>query len=178
MKFLILGAGMMGRAAAYDLARSQGAIEIMLADMNKETAEAARVFAGSERVQAKEVDVTDHHAIISLMRGCDATISAVPYRFNFDLAKAAIEAQTNFCDLGGNNQIVEKELALDNKAKEAGITIIPDCGLAPGLVSILAANAASRLDELEEIHLRGGGLPQHPKPPLHYKIVFYDSGII
>jgi len=178
MKFLILGAGMMGRAAAYDLARSQGAIEIMLADMNKETAEAARVFAGSERVQAKEVDVTDHHAIISLMRGCDATISAVPYRFNFDLAKAAIEAQTNFCDLGGNNQIVEKELALDNKAKEAGITIIPDCGLAPGLVSILAANAASRLDELEEIHLRVGGLPQHPKPPLHYKIVFSPSGLI
>lgn len=178
MKFLILGAGMMGRAAAFDLARSEGAIEIVLADMNKETAEAARVFAGSERVLAREVDVTDHHAVVSLMKGRDAVISAVPYGFNHELAKAAVEAQTNFCDLGGNNHIVEKELSLDKQAKEAGITIIPDCGLAPGLVSILAANAASRLDELEELQLRVGGLPQNPKPPLNYKIVFSPSGLI
>jgi len=178
MKFLVLGAGMMGRAAAYDLARCEGATEVVLADQDMDQAEAAREFAGSETVLAREVDVTRHHAVVSLMKGCDAVISAVPYRFNYRLARAAVEAKVNFCDLGGNNAIVLQELALDDAAREAGITIVPDCGLAPGLVSILAADAASRLDELEGLHLRVGGLPRNPKPPLNYKIVFSPSGLI
>ncbi|MBV9960057.1 MAG: hypothetical protein JO360_16645, partial [Acidobacteria bacterium] len=87
-------------------------------------------------------------------------------------------ARVNFCDLGGNNSVVDAELALDAEARAAGINIIPDCGLAPGMVSVLAAHGAARFDELEELHIRVGGLPQTPKPPLDYQIVFSVEGLI
>jgi lysine 6-dehydrogenase len=112
------------------------------------------------------------------MRGHDAAISCVVYSYNLQLARAAIEARVNFCDLGGNNSVVDSELALDAEAKLAGINIIPDCGLAPGMVSVLAAHGAARFDELEEIHIRVGGLPQLPRPPLNYQIVFSVEGLI
>jgi lysine 6-dehydrogenase len=84
----------------------------------------------------------------------------------------------NFCDLGGNNDVVAAELALDAEAKRAGINIIPDCGLAPGMVAMLVAHAASRFDELEAIHIRVGGLPLQPRPPLDYQLVFSVEGLI
>ena len=110
------------------------------------------------------------------MRGHDAAISCVNYWHNLELTKAAIETKTNFCDLGGNNYIVDAQLALDAEAKNAGINVIPDCGLAPGMVSILAMHGASRFDEIEEIHV--GGLPQNPQPPLNYQLVFSVEGLI
>ncbi|MBC7900276.1 MAG: saccharopine dehydrogenase, partial [Saprospiraceae bacterium] len=102
----------------------------------------------------------------------------VNYWYNESLSRAAIETGTNFCDLGGNNYVVDEQLALDEKAKAAGINIIPDCGLAPGMVSILAMHGAAKFDEIEEIHIRVGGLPQDPQPPLNYQLVFSVEGLI
>src|SRR5207253_1855490 len=116
--------------------------------------------------------------VVELMRGNDAAISCVVYSHNLNLARAAIEARVNFCDLGGNNTVVASELALDEEARSAGINIIPDCGLAPGMVSVLAAHGAARFENLEEIHIRVGGLPQNPRPPLNYQIVFSVEGLI
>jgi lysine 6-dehydrogenase len=112
------------------------------------------------------------------MRGHGSVISCVNYWYNVELSKAAIAAGANFCDLGGNNYIVDEQLALDEEARRAGINIIPDCGLAPGMVSILAMHGAQRFDEIEEIHIRVGGLPQNPKPPLDYQLVFSVEGLI
>jgi lysine 6-dehydrogenase len=67
---------------------------------------------------------------------------------------------------------------LDAQAKAAGINIIPDCGLAPGMVSILAMHGAARFDEIESIKIRVGGLPQQPQPPLDYQLVFSVEGLI
>jgi len=94
------------------------------------------------------------------MRDYDALISCVPYSHNLQLAPAAIEARANFCDLGGNNAIVDAELALDAQAREVGVNIIPDCGLAPGMVSILVAHGIERFDRVHDVRIRVGGLPQ------------------
>jgi lysine 6-dehydrogenase len=102
----------------------------------------------------------------------------VNYWLNEKLAHAAIEAGTNFCDLGGNNDIVDAELALDAEARARGINIIPDCGLAPGMVAMIAAHGAARFKSLDEIHIRVGGLPQKPEPPLDYQLVFSVEGLI
>lgn len=178
MKFLVLGAGMMGRAAAADLARSSSVSEVLVADIDKRKALDVKGFINSAKVKTASIDVTDFSAVVRLMRGFDAAIGAVSYRYNFELARAAIEAGVNFCDLGGNNSIVEKEFSLDEEAKRRGITIIPDCGLAPGITNILAAEALGRFDETYEIHIRVGGLPQNPTPPLNYKILFSPEGLI
>jgi len=105
-------------------------------------------------------------------------ISAVPYFFNLSLAEAAVESGVHFCDLGGNNRIVAAEFALDAKAKEAGVTLIPDCGLAPGLVNILAVGAIDGLEAVKSVEIRVGGLPQKPHPPLDYQIVFSPHGLL
>jgi lysine 6-dehydrogenase len=179
MNFLILGSGRMGLGAAYDLAHNSEGVELVtVADVDEGRARAVAETVGSQRVRPAQVDVHDDAAVAALMRGHDAAVSCVPYFHNLRLARAAIEARTNFCDLGGNNAVVDAELALDAEARAAGVNIIPDCGLAPGMVSVLAAHGAARFEELDELHIRVGGLPQNPKPPLDYQIVFSVEGLI
>jgi len=179
MKILVLGAGRMGLGAAYDLAHnSEGVEAVTIADVDEGRARAVAETLKSGRVRAAHVNVEDSARTIELMRGHDAAISCVTYFHNLSLARAAIEARTNFCDLGGNNTVVDSELALDAEAREAGVNIIPDCGLAPGMVSVLAAHGAARFSRLEELHIRVGGLPQRPRPPLDYQIVFSVEGLI
>jgi len=179
MKILVLGAGRMGHGAVFDLAHNSSEVEaVTVADADFAKAQAVAKNVKSTKVSAIELDVSDYEKCISAMRGNDAAISCVNYWYNLELSKAAIETETNFCDLGGNNYVVDEQLALDAEAKKANINIIPDCGLAPGMVSILAMHGANRFDETEEIHIRVGGLPQNPKPPLNYQLVFSVEGLI
>ncbi|HEV2801180.1 MAG TPA: saccharopine dehydrogenase C-terminal domain-containing protein [Pyrinomonadaceae bacterium] len=179
MKILVLGAGRMGLGAAYDLAHNSPDVQsVTVADIDAERARSVVAAVGSAKLAPAALDANDHARTVALMRGHDAAISCVTYFHNLQLARAAIEARTNFCDLGGNNAVVASELALDAEARAAGVNIIPDCGLAPGMVSVLAAHGAARFDELEAIHIRVGGLPQQPRPPLNYQIVFSVEGLI
>ena len=178
MKILVLGAGRMGLGAAFDLAHSSETEAVTVADLDLERASSVVASIKSEKLTPARIDVTDDREVAELMRGHDAVISCVVYRHNLRLARAAVEARVNFCDLGGNNSVVSEELALDEAARQAGINIIPDCGLAPGMVSILAAHGAQAFEHLEAIHLRVGGLPQNPRPPLNYQIVFSVEGLI
>jgi len=179
MKILVLGAGRMGHGAVFDLAHSSSEVKaVTVADADFARAQAVAGNIKSPKVSAIELDVSDYEKCVLAMRGHDAAISCVNYWYNLELSKAAIETKTNFCDLGGNNYVVDEQLALDAEAKKANINIIPDCGLAPGMVSILAMHGANRFDETEEIHIRVGGLPQNPKPPLNYQLVFSVEGLI
>lgn len=178
MKILVLGAGRMGHGAVFDLVHNSPAVErVTVADFDLAKAEAVAASVGGN-VTAKQIDVSNYDDIVELFRGHDSVISCVNYWYNVSLSKAAIETGANFCDLGGNNYIVDEQLALDAEAKAAEINIIPDCGLAPGMVSILAMHGAARFDSVDEIHIRVGGLPQQPQPPLNYQLVFSVEGLI
>lgn len=179
MKILVLGAGRMGHGAVFDLVKNSPDVEaVTVADFELQKAEAVANSVDPSRVRAVRIDASDTEAVEELMRGHDSVISCVNYWYNVSLSKAAIAAGANFCDLGGNNYIVDEQLALDEEAKAAGVNIIPDCGLAPGMVSILAMRGAAKFDVLEEIHIRVGGLPQDPQPPLNYQLVFSVEGLI
>jgi lysine 6-dehydrogenase len=179
MKILVLGAGRMGHGAVYDLVyNSPGVTGVTVADFDFEKALAVANAVGADRVDVRQVNASDYNAVVELMRGHDSVISCVNYWYNVELSRAAIEVGANFCDLGGNNYVVDEQLALDAEAKAAGVSIIPDCGLAPGMVSILAMHGAAEFDEVEEIHIRVGGLPQDPQPPLNYQLVFSVEGLI
>jgi lysine 6-dehydrogenase len=179
MKILVLGAGRMGHGAVYDLAHNSPEVEaVTVADFDLAKAAEVAEKVGTEKVSAKQIDASNYSDVVGLMRGHDSAISCVNYWYNVDLSRAAIETRTNFCDLGGNNYIVDDQLALDAEAKNAGINIIPDCGLAPGMVSVLAMHGANRFEETHEIHIRVGGLPQNPQPPLNYQLVFSVEGLI
>ena len=179
MKILVLGAGRMGHGAAYDLIHNSPDVrEVTVADFDPAKAEAVAAAVGTDRIVARDADASDYAAMVELFRGHDSVISCVNYWYNESLSKAAIETRANFCDLGGNNYVVDSQLALDEEAKAAGINIIPDCGLAPGMVSILAMHGAAKFDRIDEIHIRVGGLPQDPQPPLDYQLVFSVEGLI
>lgn len=177
MKYTVIGAGMMGSAAAYDIATHNPNDEVVLADINIQQAKTSASQIGPN-VTPVRVDVNNTKELVKTLEGSSAVISAVSYSVNFQMTKAAIEAGVPMCDLGGNNDVVEKQMTLDTAAKEKGITIIPNCGLAPGLINVLAMEGTKEFEELDAIHLRVGGLPQHPKPPLYYQIVFSVEGLI
>jgi lysine 6-dehydrogenase len=122
--------------------------------------------------------VRDREAVHALMRESDAVMSAIPYYFNLDLARAAAETGVHFCDLGGNTEIVLEQKALDAQVRAKGKTIVPDCGLAPGMVNILAQYGIDQLDTVRSVRIYVGGLPQQPEPPLDYQIVYSLEGVL
>jgi len=183
MKFLVVGAGMMGSAAAYDMARQPDVLSVTLADADLRRARevAARInhIHGDRNVKAIGLDASNEKSAAHAMKGHDATLSAVPYFLNLGLAKAAIEARCHFADLGGNNTVVRQELALSAKAEKRGVAIAPDCGLSPGMASILGGELVNRLGgRADALRLYVGGLPERPVPPFHYQLVFSVEGLI
>ena len=183
MKLLVIGSGMMGSAAAFDMARQPQVQFVSLADSDAKRARevAARVnkLVGANKVRAFALDAGDKSATVKLMRGQQAALSAVPYFLNLGLAKAAIEARCHFADLGGNNTVVRQELALAGKAEKLGVALAPDCGLSPGMASILGGDLVRRLGgRADALKLYVGGLPARPLPPFHYQLVFSVEGLI
>jgi len=183
MRILVVGAGMMGWAAAFDMARNPSVATIMLADSDERRVNeaAARVnqLTGTNKVTPAKLDAAETPVVTEVMRGHDGVLSAVPYFLNVGLAKAAIEAKCHFADLGGNNKVVSQEYALEPQAQQAGIAIAPDCGLSPGLASILAGELLRRVGgKADALKIYVGGLPQTPQPPFNYQLVFSVEGLI
>lgn len=178
MKIIVFGSGCMGTATAFDLVKNDAITEVVLADIDPERLRKAKAFIGSDKIKTKKVDVSDYDAVVNVIRGYDAAISCVTYMFNYTLARAAVYTGVNFCDLGGNNDTVDEEFSLHKKAEKASITVIPDCGLAPGMVSMFTAYADSHFDQLDEVHIRVGGIPRYPKPPLNYQCTWSIRGLL
>ena len=177
MKVLVIGSGMMGSAMAYDLAHSQGVASVLLADINSELA--TRIARGiGANVEPRKLDINYFDDVVEVMQQADVAVGATSYNHNVLLSKAAIEAGIHFCDLGGNMEVVDKQLAMDSGAKKANVCILPNCGLAPGMACVIAAGGAKKFSSVDEIHIRVGGLPQHPRPPLNYQLVFSPEGLI
>jgi lysine 6-dehydrogenase len=105
-------------------------------------------------------------------------MSSIPYYINLYLSRLAVEAGVHFCDLGGNTEIVFKQKELDAEARRKKITVVPDCGLAPGMVNILAQYGIQQLDTVESVKIFVGGLPQQPEPPLNYMLVYSLEGAL
>jgi lysine 6-dehydrogenase len=178
MRMLVLGAGLQGSACAYDLLQNREVGEVRLADINIQDLPPFLAPYAGPRLLPTPLDVRDRQAVLAVMRSSDAVMSAIPYYFNLDLTKCAVEAGVHFADLGGNTDLVIGQKALDPDARAKGITIVPDCGLAPGMVNILAQYGISQLDAVESVKIFVGGLPQRPEPPLNYQVVYSLEGVL
>lgn len=178
MRFLVLGAGRMGRAIAYDLIRAEGSEKVVLAERDRPMLDEALAVVDSDGVEGRILDLADEKTLRTWIAEADAVVSAVPYDHNAMLAECCVEGKSHFCDLGGNNDVVARELALDERAEAAGVSIIPDCGLAPGMVSLLSMAGCEGFDSVDWVRMRVGGLPAHPVPPLNYMVVFSPHGLI
>jgi len=177
MRYLILGAGQQGRAIAFDLLRD-GDNEVILADNDADLLEDVYSWLDDPRADLEPLDASNREEVRAVMEDADVVINALPYAFNLDVTTDAIAAGRSVVDLGGNNDVVAAQLELDAEAREAGIIVIPDCGLAPGLANILASDAVDRLSRVESVRIRVGGLPQRPQGELDYMLTFNVEGLL
>jgi lysine 6-dehydrogenase len=179
--YAVLGAGRQGTAAAYDMGLHGDASSILLADADYEAAcqssDRVNRLLGASLARPVQVNVTDLQAVYHVLDGVDAFLSAVPYFYNLDLTRVAIQAHASMCDLGGNTQIVKQQHAFNAQAQAAEVSIIPDCGQVPGLGSSLVAYSMGLLDEPVDVYMWDGGIPQFPKPPFNYLLTFNIAGL-
>jgi lysine 6-dehydrogenase len=178
MKAVIIGAGRMAEAVLFDFAAGDQFEAITVADVDGARAKELCRKRGRSLARAAAVDAADENAARELIAGHDVCVSAAPFHYNLTLARAAVAAGAHFVDMGGNNDAVAAELALDGDAKAAGVAVVPDMGLAPGMTNVLAAALVAAFDEVSELRLRVGGLPRAPRPPLGYALVFSPYGLI
>lgn len=178
MKFLVLGGGAQGSAAAFDLVRRDEVEKVIVADQEAgHPRPFLKPFMGG-KLELRALDARDHGEVREAMDEVDAVVCALPYFFNLDITRLAVETGCHYCDLGGNTEIVEEQKTLHDEAAARGVSVIPDCGLAPGMVNILAQAGIDEMDETESVKIRVGGLPQKPRPPLNYQIVYSMHGVL
>jgi lysine 6-dehydrogenase len=179
--YLIIGAGRQGTAAAYDLGLFGSARKITLADRSLELAKQAtqrvNTLLGSDLCSAIALDASNETVLATTLSEYDCALSAVPYYFNLGITRAAIQAKIHLCDMGGHTGVVKEQLALHDQAIGANISIVPDCGMGPGLINTMGAFAMELLDEPEEIYIYDAGLPQSPQPPWNYELTFHINGL-
>lgn len=183
MRLLVIGSGMMGSAAAFDMAMQSDVAAVTLADSDRkrlnDAVKRVNKLAGGKKVRGVLLDAARDAAVKKLMKQHDGTLSCIPYFFNERLCKAAIDAGCHFADLGGNNTVVKKEFDLAKKAAKKGVGIAPDCGLSPGMASVLAGELMRRVGgKADALKIYVGGLPQWPKPPFNYQMVFSVEGLV
>lgn len=183
MKFAVLGAGLQGSACVYDLLQNKRITEIAVADSDKHRAQMVVDSLGKyasphTQLVAYQVDVSDVEPLTDFLKLYDVVISAVPYFLNLRVTQAAIAAKTHMVDMGGNTDLVFEQRQYSDQAAAQDVTILPDCGLAPGMANIIAAHGIAQFDSLQSVQIRVGGLPQFPRPPLNYQLFFSIHGLI
>jgi saccharopine dehydrogenase-like NADP-dependent oxidoreductase len=155
MKIVVLGGtGLTGRCAVRDLAQSPEVSEVVMTGRSLEKAQRIADEIKSKKVSIAQIDVTKHDDTVKVFKGADVGLNAVQYYYNLNVMKAALEAKVHYLDLGGLFHTALKQLELNNKFREAGLTAILGMGECPGITNVMARYAVDRLDSVETILVR------------------------
>ena len=168
MKIAVIGAGLMGSAAARYLVARKEVKTVQLVDKDQTRLEQIAKTVKKGKLITRFLDARDRASISEAVKGFDAALIALPHAASLSTDKAVIDAGTNAVDL----VFEDAQMKFHSKCLRAGMTLIPGCGVAPGIVQVLAGEGARRLTSVDEIRMLVGGLPQVPRPPLNYRIVF------
>lgn len=177
MHYLVLGSGRMARGLVHFLGDRDPGAHVRVVDVVSSRARDLAKRAGGN-VSAGRLDLADRDAVRREMKRADVALSAAHYRFNAMLTAEAARSGTHMVDLGGNNDVVAKQIALGPKVARAGVTVVPDTGLAPGMTNLLALWAIEGMESVECVRIRVGGVPLRPEPPFDYQLVFATEGLV
>jgi lysine 6-dehydrogenase len=181
-RYVVMGAGMMGRVVAADLLASEENARVTLCDANQTLLSNARseleleLDLDADRVQVQCLDAAEASRATEALAGYDVAVAALPHGLSLSLVKAAIEAKTSLVDLVG--EAPEARRALDGEAKIAGITVIPGCGVAPGISNFCVGHAMTVLEETMRAVIYVGGIPKRAEPPLYYQTVYLLESVL
>ncbi|MBS7611905.1 saccharopine dehydrogenase family protein [Candidatus Bathyarchaeota archaeon] len=175
MKILTIGCGYIGSVLARHLSERIPLAEIVISDESKEAVEKAASSIGRENVKPLQLNIRDYDRLVKMAENFDILVGLAPGKLGYKTVEAAIEAGVDMVDL---SYMPEDPMTLNDKALKAGVTIIPDCGLAPGLSHILVGRTVSMLDEVKNVVIFVGGIPQRRIPPLDYKVTWCVEDLI
>lgn len=174
MNILVLGSGLMGPAAAFNAMSDPDVSQVVVCDRSQQQLDACvsklTGMKGAERLSTVLLDLNDHVGAVKLMAGFDVAIGALSRSASVLAIRAASQAGTPLVDLArpDHNQLP----GLRREVEAAGGFVVLGCGLEPGLTEIMARYLSEKLDRVDELHIKCGGIPEKPTPPLGYKIVF------
>ena len=175
MKALVVGCGHIGSVAAEDLAKSMSPVEVFVADKNVARAEEVTERIGTNNVSWIQLDASNYREMVKTLGDFDLVIGFLPGSLGYRLVEACIDAERNLVDV---SYMPEDPLTLNDKAVRANVTVIPDCGLAPGISNVLVGHTLGKLDEVWAVQIMVGGLPEKPVPPLGYIITWSPENLI
>jgi len=167
MKILILGAGVVGEAVTYDLARGH---EVSVGDVSTENLKKVEGYA-----ETFVLDIREEEEVLAKMKENDIVVGALPGDLGFKTIKLAIESGTDIVDV---SFMPEDSLKLDEKAAKKGVTVLVDAGFGPGMSNVFAGRVAEEIDDLKSLKIWIGSLPQEPQPPLYYKLTWSPKDLI
>ena len=178
MRVVVLGAGLMGKEVVRDLVKHDEVKKVYLADRAIRQAEDFAEELMNEKLDILLLDASNEEQLGDVIGLGDIVVNALFYTFNESVARCAVERGVHAVDLGGHiGGATDKVLALHEQAAAKGVTVIPDLGVAPGMINILTGYGVSLLDETESIKIYVGGVPVDPQPPLNYNVVFSLEGL-
>jgi lysine 6-dehydrogenase len=176
MKIGVFGSGLMGSAIARDLVKSKSVDQVAVFDIDRRALDSLARAGPSEKLSVNRHDVTHGSETVRLLRKFDVGVGALPHGLSEYAIQSALQAGVSFVDLIFGWRFGQSRI--NSAAKKKGITIVPACGLAPGLTNILAMDAVERMDSVDEVHIKVGGIPERPRPPLNYRIVFSFEAVL
>lgn len=168
MKLLSVGCGYIGSFLAEELVHSLDFDKLIICDSTKDKIVKTAQKLG-ERILPLQVDISNYSKLLEIIDKVDLVIGLSPGRLGYNVMKACVEKKKDLIDL---SFMAEDPFLFQKAALEGGVTIIPDCGVAPGLSNLLIGKSSSQLDEVEGVSIYVGGLPQNPIPPLNYKVTW------
>ncbi|HYB68719.1 MAG TPA: saccharopine dehydrogenase family protein [Candidatus Acidoferrales bacterium] len=175
MKVLVLGSGNIGSTAAGDMAKNMSSSDIVIADQDSRRAKDVAGRIGESNVSWVHLDVANRGQLLSTLKDCDLAMGFLPGNLGYSLMEACIEARKDLVDV---SYMAENPFRLHQAATSAGIIIVPDCGLAPGISNFIVGHAFRKLDKTKAVHVMVGGLPKKPIPPLGYIVTWSPESLI
>ncbi len=178
MRITVIGAGAIGSAIAQELAARQDITRLQVCDVRARLLQDLHERVDSRVLRSFQIDARDTSVLESIIAGSACVVACVPPAQNLALTKLCLDQGIHFCDLGGNDEVVKKQLDMAEEARKKSTWIVPNCGLAPGLINILCLHGLEQFDAVTAAHLRVGDVPLHPEPPFNFRISWSAEKII
>ena len=174
MKAAVLGTGLMGSVIGWDLAKSGDVDGVVVADIDEERLSALKRKAPGRKLSVEKLDIRERGKVVAFLKRFDIAASALPHGVVHHSDLAAVDAGAKMVNIA----FEDEQMELDAAARKSGALLIPGCGVAPGLGGILLTHALGELGGGDEGHILVGGIPEHPRPPFNYKLVFSIVGLL
>ncbi|WP_124070374.1 saccharopine dehydrogenase family protein [Filibacter tadaridae] len=176
MHVVVLGTGMIGTTVVSEVSKFESVDRITAVDVKQENVDKCLEIANSRKVQGRVASFATEEDIALVLKDADIAVACLPHSLSMVASKAAIISKCNLVDLVGSK--FNEKFELHKDAQDAGITIVPGCGVAPGITNFLAAQGIEMLDEAENAVMICGGIPRYPVPPLWYQVVFRLESVL